>query len=199
MGHPISLRHMMKLDAYQVYVGAVAQHTAVHVGRAADAIAALAASPELRARMGASGRERVRQVFDWPVVARGYMDLVDGLAAVRAAAADLPRAPAMNPVKGDPFADFAAFASAGLALDMRLCLAPGASSQDLQRAAAVRLDAMFGGWRGTPDEDAQALACIADGGATVREVLMIFPVGRRRAVELSLVWMAKLGIVDWLA
>lgn len=199
LGHPISLRHMMKLDAYQTYVGAVAQHTAVHVGRAAEAIAALASSPDLRARMGASGRERVREAFDWRVVARSYADLIDELAAVRAAAADPPRTPAMHPAKGDPFTDFAGFASAGLTLDTRLSLASGASTQDLARTGGVVLDRMFSGWRGTPEEDARALARIADGGATVREVLLAFPVDRRRAVELSLVWMAKLGMIDWLA
>ena len=34
--------------------------------------------------------------------------------------------------------------------------------------------------------------------ATVREILPAFPVERRRAVELGVAWMAKLGFVDWL-
>ena len=35
--------------------------------------------------------------------------------------------------------------------------------------------------------------------ASVRAVLERFPVERRRAVELGLLWMIKLGMLDWSA
>jgi D-inositol-3-phosphate glycosyltransferase len=76
LGATLVQRHIFGIASYQAYAGQVAQHTAVHVGRAAAAIAELAGSPELRKRMGAAGRERVRTTFDWPVVSRHLLGVV---------------------------------------------------------------------------------------------------------------------------
>ena len=199
-GDSISLQHVMETESYQAYAGTVAQYTAVHPGRAARALAELAASPELRRRMGAAGQGRVRDAFDWPVVARQYRELLRELAAVRAVASDPVTRHRGNPVKGDPFRDFQGFASGSLSLDQRLSVVPGAGPADLARSADVELDQVFGAWRATVQECSEALALLSDGRArTVRDVLLAFPVPRRRAVELGLVWMAKIGLVDWLA
>ncbi|MBL8554828.1 MAG: glycosyltransferase family 4 protein [Phenylobacterium sp.] len=193
-------RHTLESTSYQAYVGAVAQHTAVHIGRAAEALAALIRDPGLRRRMGRAGRARVADAFDWPVVARQHHALVDELAEARAAASDPIPQPAGDPVKGDPFRDFAGFASHGLTLDTRLTAAPGATEAAVLATKGVALDAGFPNFRAPPETCAQALALIAArDGATVREVLTAFPAPHRRAVELGLAWLAKYGFVDWLA
>jgi hypothetical protein len=192
-------RHILETATYQSYVGEVAQYTAVHVGRAAQALAELARSPELRRRMGAAGRERVRTAFDWPVVARLFHELVDQLAEVRRAAPEVRPRQAADPVRGDPFADFAGFPSHLLTLDAPLGAAMGASGADVL-ALTTALDTAFPGLRATPQECAEALDLLASGRArNGREVLTAFPAERRRAVEMGLAWMAKLGLVDWLA
>jgi glycosyltransferase involved in cell wall biosynthesis len=126
LGPALAARHGLGMDAYQVYAGVAAQYTAVNVGRAAGALAQLIASPELRRRMGAAGRARARETFDWPVVVRQINALVDELAEIRAAAADAPARRLENPVNRDPFIDFAAFASRGYDLDMPIAARPGA-------------------------------------------------------------------------
>lgn len=191
--------HTVEGASYQAYVGAVAQHTAVHVGRAAEAIAALIRSPDLRGEMGRAGRARIAEAFDWPVVARRYHDLTDELAAIRAASADPAAQLRADPVKGDPFRDFAGFASHQLTLETRLSAASGASEAAVRDAATVALDTAFPRFRTSPDLCAQALALIVQRqGATMREILMAFPEAERRALGLGLAWMAKLGFVDWL-
>ena len=85
-GELLAHLHSLELETYQTYVGAVAQHTAVHVGRAADALVALAESPELRARMGAAGQARAQALFDWPVVVGQVNTLFSELAERRAQA-----------------------------------------------------------------------------------------------------------------
>ena len=100
----LAARHAMGLMSYQSYVGAVAQHTAVHVGRAAQAITALIRSPDLRREMGAAGRRRIAEMFDWKVVAPQYAALADELSAVRRAG--LAGAKGPHPLKGDPARDF---------------------------------------------------------------------------------------------
>jgi hypothetical protein len=190
-------RMVMQTGTYQSYVGEVAQHTAVNVPMAAKALEELIASPELRRRMGAAGRARVAEVYDWPLVARAYQDVLDELAQVRAAASDPVTRHRSDPVRGDPFADFAGFATDTISLDMPLSTAvTGVAVLGM----TAELDRAFGGFRADLQECAQALDMIASGGAgTARQVLEAFPVGRRRAVEIALVWMAKLGLIDWLA
>jgi glycosyltransferase involved in cell wall biosynthesis len=198
LGQRMIDRHALLLDSYQNYVGLVAQHTAVHVGKCAEALAALIRSPELRARMGAAGRERVRTAFDWPVVARMYGALQDELAEVRAKSAGSPEGPRCDPVRADPFRSFAGFANEVLGPQTRLSLAPGASIEMLLAANTVELDRWAASWRGTLDECVQALRWIEQASApSVLEVLDQFPPPRRPYVSYALTWMAKTGLLDW--
>jgi hypothetical protein len=101
-------------------------------------------------------------------------------------------------VKGDPFRDFAGFASAVMGLDTPLFAAVGATPDKVRAAGAVTLDVAFPAWRADLTECARALELIAGGEArTVGEVLLQFPMPRRRAVELGLLWLAKHGFVEW--
>lgn len=197
-GVSILMRHLFEMSTYQSYVGEVAQHTAVHIGRAGDAIAALARSPDLRRRMGASGRARVATTFDWPVVARQIAELADELGEVRRAAPDPQIRQPRDPVRGDPFLAFAGFPTQAWSLTRPLRAVPGIGPDDI-RGITTRLDTAFHTLRAPLEECAQALDLLASGRAqTVRQVLEAFPPPRRRAVELGLVWLAKLGAVDWL-
>jgi D-inositol-3-phosphate glycosyltransferase len=201
LGGALVERHTIDAVPYQVYAGGVAQHTAVHVGRAGAALAELIRSPELRRRMGHAGRARVREAYDWPVVARQFHSLTDELAAVRAAAADPAYQVDQDPVKGDPFRAFARFPSHRLTLETRLAATPGVAAQTVRETGkAVALDVGFPDFRAPPDICAQAFEMIAAAptALTVREVLAAFPIPQRRAVELGLAWMAKCGFVDWL-
>jgi glycosyltransferase involved in cell wall biosynthesis len=199
LGEALAARHAIGLDSYQTFVGAVAQHTAVHVGKAAEAIAELTRNPDLRRRMGAAGRARARETFDWPVVVRQLTGLFEELAALRAATPGGAASHRLHPLRGDPFADFAGFASHDLGLERRLRLRPGAGPDDLARAAAVDLDGAFRMWRAPPEDAAALVGRLAEAGElSVRDLLLGFPVERRRAVQMSLVWLAKIGVLDWL-
>lgn len=191
-------RHILGLDAYQLYVGALAQHTAVHVGRAAQAIAALIASPDLRRRMGEAGRKRVREMFDWPVVARQYAGLADDLAAIREASPPDHTQGRFNPVKGDPNRDFAGFPSQVQDLETLLHVRSGVTAADVDRAMGLDLDRFAGSWRCTAPECAQVLEILGTETRSVRDVLLAFPIERRRPVQMGLMWMCKLGMLDWL-
>ncbi len=198
-GRGIAAGHVMQHQSYQAYVGTVAAHTAVHVGRAAEALAALIEDPALRARMGAAGRERIRTAFDWPVVVGELQALFDELARVRAASADPERKLLFNPVKGDPFRDFAGFATALIGPETKVALRAGAGAADLARASEVALDRYGDLWRLDGAETARLSDLLAEQGPlSVRAAAAAFPAGRAREVTLTLVWLAKLGIVEWL-
>ena len=64
---------------------------------------------------------------------------------------------------------------------------------------AVELDQMFPGLRGSPAEAREVVSLLREAGSLpVRDVLLAFPAGRRAFVRMSLVWLAKAGVVDWL-
>ncbi|TXM94263.1 glycosyltransferase family 4 protein [Methylobacterium sp. WL116] len=203
-GRSMSASHVLGLESYQAYVGTVAQHTAVDVGQAAVALARLAQDPDLRRRMGRAGQERVRTQFDWPVVAAQIRGLVEDLGRERATALAYGTRAGVtsNPVKGDPFADFAGFATAVLSPSTRIGLRPGVTEQqartELQRCASVRLDGFADHWRINPAECRAVLDHLAANGAQAfSEIQSRVPPARREAVALTLVWMCKLGILAW--
>lgn len=198
LGRAISARHVLHMESYQTFVGTVAQHTAVHVGRAAEALAELIRSPELRRRMGEAGRARVRSSFDWPVVVGQIKALIDELALIRLAApAPATRHPT-DPLKGDPFRDFAGFATRVLTPQTVLSLRAGADVSDLERAAELELDRAFSFWRAPAPLVAQAVDLIAaQGPLTVQAVLETCPPANRMKLELTLAWLCKLGVLDW--
>lgn len=57
----------------------LAQTTAVDVPTLAEALARLIRDPDMRTRMGAAGRDRVRSLFHWPAIIQQYTALWDEL------------------------------------------------------------------------------------------------------------------------
>jgi hypothetical protein len=203
-GERLAHHHSLELVTYQAYAGAVAQHTAVHIGRAAAALAQLADSLELRQRCGAAGQRRARELFDWPVVVQHYNALFAHLAerrvqALRDGVACGPTR--IQPSRGDPFADFSGFASSALDAELRLRLAEGMAPADLQPLLAVELNRMYADVRGNEAETQallEALECSGPAGRSVQELLALSPQPRQPYVANTLAWLAKLGLLDWL-
>ena len=189
--------HAFGTKTYQQYVGVLAQHTAVDVGAAAAALTALIQSPDLRKRMGEAGRRRIREMFDWKVVAPQYVALADQLAEIRQSSPGRPVGQTRHPTKGDPFRDFAGFATTALSAQTLMSVRPGVGPSDLERSAGLALDMFGGNWRGTTAECQAVLDMLASGPKPVGELLAAFPAHRGRRVQLSLLWMCKLGLLDW--
>lgn len=109
------------------FIGLVGQATAVDIDRCAQAITTLAENPELRHRMGAAGRRRVEQLYDWRQVIGQYQALWRELAEIRAKARtlgerDRDRDP-VHPDYPDPFTLFQSHPTAALRRDSKLRLA----------------------------------------------------------------------------
>jgi D-inositol-3-phosphate glycosyltransferase len=196
LGENLALLESLGMVGYPQWAGTASQHTAVHVGRTAEALSRLLASPELRATMGAAGRRRARELFSWPVVACQYKELFAELGARRMSSPVLPAPPAhrMPPLRNDPFADFRGLPTSVLDDSLMLRLAPGALGPD----PALALDQLFPTLRGTPEETARLISLLEAGAAPVGELAAAFPPGRRPFVRMTLMWLAKAGVVDWL-
>jgi hypothetical protein len=201
LGNGMLLRHVLGLDPYQRYVGTVAQHTAVNVAKAAEALATLIAQPELRRQMGESGRERVRRAYDWPVVVGQLMEVIENLSEIRSGASTFEGRGSQwkhNPVNRDPFSTFMPFASGSL---NNACILRNAAQHQLDPASAFQsaeLNRFGTQWRATADEVELIYKLVCDAGElTVGEVLRNFPVHRTMPLQASVIWMCKLGILDW--
>src|SRR5262249_35104913 len=152
-----------------------AQFAAVDVGEAAEALVSLFADPDLRARMGAAGAVRAREVFDWRVVVPQYQALWAELGRRRMAAPPQPpRLAGSDPWRMDPFTMFAAYPTAALALEdvaaLARPLADGEAADILARAllpaAAPHLP--------TQEEAMAVLAMLGVGPRAVAEITAQF-------------------------
>jgi hypothetical protein len=152
--------------------------------------------------MGAAGRRRAREVVSWPVIVGQYNQLFSELEEQRLLAGEAgtsASAHRMNPLRGDPFTDFRGHPGAVLHDALQLRLAPAAEPDALGPDPAMELDQMFPGLRGSAMEAREVVSLLqAAGSLPVRDVLRAFPPGRRPFVRMSLVWLAKSGVVDWL-
>jgi FkbM family methyltransferase len=119
-GQEFALRHAVGVDSYDHYVGYVGQFTAVDVEAASRAFATLFADPELRRRMGAAGRQRAREIYDWKRIVAAYQVLWGELAEQRKRADPATEATRRWPARMDPYALFTSFPSRILNAETRV-------------------------------------------------------------------------------
>jgi glycosyltransferase involved in cell wall biosynthesis len=182
--------------AYDNYVGAVAQFTAVDLRAAEAAIVALVNDADLRRRMGEQAQMRAREVFDWSAIVPQYQALWAEQAARLAALAE-PSQTRVNPYAPDPFTLFAGYPSRHLAHGDLVALRPGMS----EAAAGARFGSALANYSRVnpprPEELTAVIAHLAAHGATPVSVLRdLFPPPRRNFVERALVWLARHDVVE---
>ena len=175
---------------------------AVDTHAAAVAIARLADDPQLRQRMGEAGRLSVHQRFDWPVIARLHRKLYSELAELRQAetSADVSGASArsLHPLRADPFADFAGFASSILqpATELSLALPWPALLHRFQ--AVSGLDRMHDQLHASDSELLELLERLGQlQPCDCSTLLEAFPPHRHDSLRLGITWLAKLGCIHW--
>lgn len=160
-----------------------------------EALTRLATDPELRARMGAAGRRRAEQVFDWPVVLRAYDDLARSLAELRRAGAERPPEPWIG--RTDPFRRFEGFATRATGDGERVRL-----HDDAERLLARVQALALANYSFHPLLLDQALPAKLVGvlssnhGPMTVEALMTALGGATPPARRALAWLFKFGIVE---
>lgn len=181
--------------SYDRQIGLLSLGVTVERAPLQDALRTLATDPTLRARMGAAGRARAREVFDWPVVLRAYDALVSDLAGIRAAGAGRAAAPWRT--RSDPFSRFEVFATRTTQDDEIVTLNSGADTllariSELSLASysfqAVFLDL----------ETVRRLVAhlAAEDAPTTVEALLQVGGGATPPTRRALGWLYKFGIVE---
>ena len=195
-----ALQHDHGLLTYQDYVGAVAQHVAVDIEAAAAAIAAIAEDSDLRQRMAESGRKTVQQRFAWPVVARLHHQLYAELADLRRAGRECSGLEGQHPLRGDPFRDFAPFATACLDPETELRLAMPLSELQQRLNTLTSLDRCYEELHASPADVQRLLVqlhSVGDHGSSLTRLLSTWNPEQHDSLRLALTWLAKLGCIRW--
>ncbi len=127
-GVPLAYRYQVGYDHYDRYIGQVSLFTNVDTDHCAAAYLKLIEDPDLRQKMGAAGRRRVNELYDWQVLIPQYQDLWASLADRRMAAA-APKTKVAVPLFDDPFAAYAHYPTSLMGAETRLELVPGATGK----------------------------------------------------------------------
>ncbi len=124
-GADLGYQHGTETLTYDEYIAHTSMATAVDIEAAGAAFTLLANDPALRAKMGAAGRARARDMFDWGIIVPQYDALWDELARIRNAAVaqkpDLLK-PRIWPQRPDPFTLFAHYPTRHLTLDTKISI-----------------------------------------------------------------------------
>lgn len=197
LGIDLAWRHASGADDFDRYCGHTCALIAVDVGAAARAFSRLFASAELRARMGAAGRQRAHETFDWATIIPRYESLWESQEELRKAqAGSVRRLTNPWPARMDPFRTFASYSTQTLTPATPLALVGSDPDSSARRVAELRKLAMVGyAERMLPsaDEIGWVLARAVAGPRPAGELVQEIPESRRAAVFRSLVWLTKLG------
>ena len=189
LGRTLALMDSVEMLTYPSYAGTVAEHTAVDIEAASQRLADLMVSPELRRALGEAGRRHAKQRFDWRVVADLYLQLFEELSMRRGGSAAVTGR-SMNPLRDDPFCDFVALPTTTLTDDTMLTWTGQAPSRH-------DFDDMFSMVRANLGETRQVLDGLAAGPRPLAEIVQDFPPGRRPFVRMTVMWLAKSGVLSW--
>ena len=194
-GTDLALRHALEIDSYDRYCGYTCAFVAVDVEATANAFRRLFTSADLRRSMGAAGRRRAREVFDWSVIIPAYEALWSELAARRRSAGDRPAAAAPWPARMDPFDAFSAYPSRRLQGKSVVGLAfPDAAARLGPMMALTRV----GDARPILPKEAilqDVLARLADGPEMAENLFANAPPDVRPRLMRAVAFLTKLGLL----
>jgi len=191
--------HYYNEQNYGVALVGASQSTAVDIARCTEAIRLLAEDDEKRRVMGASGRARARDVFDWRHIIRAYEELWRELMHKRHATPHVPGVPkgwqAAHPAFPNPWKMFASFPSQHLSAEDRIKVVMSNEQIDALLHHEMNYfvpDLLL------PHELLDGIIDIMRHAATVSlgDIVNSFPPEERGRIWRSLGWMLKLGICE---
>ena len=208
MAADLAYRHALEIDNYDMYCGHTCSLIAVDIEAAALAFEKLFASKELRESMGAEGRARAQQVYDWRVIIAQYEGLWAEQQRLRLVAqgASRPSETATTnnlnsaawPARLDPFYAFETYATHILREDTLIALVHSDVQQAIEAANAYRKLNMVNFAKQvlpSQQEVTQVLMKANAGPLSARAFSEDSPPEKKLSVYRSLAWMLKMGLL----
>ena len=199
----MALRHALEIDTYDMYCGHTCSLVSVDIDQAAQAFVKLFESSSLRQTMGAAGRLRAQQVFDWKVIIAQYEALWAEQQSVRLAALENTATPAVKlahpwPARMDPFYAFASYPTQALTADTVLCLADASVEAATARIQTYQGMAMVSFAKWVMPSDAEIAAVFKQalsGPQSAQNLVVQINEARKPFVFRTLAWFLKLGVL----
>lgn len=193
----LAYRHATGIDSYDRYSGYTGALVAVDIDAAADAFAKLVDSTELRKKMGAAGRKRALEIYDWKVIIPLYEELWASLQEKRRQLA--PTQPGIQrkwPARSDPFDIFSGYPT--FALDQNHYVRLAVDDPRAHLAMVLSLSMVNFAESVIPElnECQYILGRLSDGKLQVSDFLPQFSIDRQPFILRSVAWMAKVGLVS---
>lgn len=184
------------IESYDDSVAALSQVVDVNISICAARIATLAVDTGLRRTMGEQARLRIEQCYNWATILSQYEELWRELADIRGRQVQKAAHAGSRPGHTDPFAAFRHFASGTIEASSQVfCL----SADARQNAVAVHANPshtmLLPMLLPMPDMLEVLEFAREKKVASVAEIKEAFARLRREKVELTLLWLAKFGIV----
>jgi len=196
LGADLAYRHALEIDTYDMYCGHTCSLVAVDVAAAADAFTRLFTSAELRQQMGAAGRQRAREVYDWRHIIPQYEALWAQLSEIRLAQGqNLPPLAHPWPARMDPFHAFASYPTHTLTPETLLVRVDKDVEVALKKVAAMRALAMVDFAKLVLPTEEEVRLVLSAPEATAAERVAAISEERRPYVLRALAWLMKLGVL----
>jgi len=186
-------------DSYDTYIGASSQPIAVDVEAASRACTALVRDSALRARMGAEGRRRAEEVFDWRHVVRQYEELWMDLAARRHHATANSGAKGtpdnLHPLRGNPFRTYSHYATRVLSDADTVVLASEAAKARLRSVVSNRMNTFADATLAPRARRLEIIELLEKGPATIATILQTLQPREPDRLRRTVSWMLKCDIL----
>ncbi len=199
-GNELASRHALGIDTYDMYCAHTSSLIAVDLECTEQAFIKLISSSELRRKMGAHGRQRVLEVYDWKKIIPTYESLWSELKSRRDAESEQLSKPHSWPSRLDPFYGFASYPTKKIHLRSPLCLTDPNSDISIRRfRQLIKLEMVnYVLDRMSSQGQLESVLLKLGSASATAETLMLAISSQskeRQKLFLSIIWMIKLGLI----
>ena len=198
-GEELAVRFANKVDSYGRYCGGVSQMTSVDLGACVTAYVNLIQDKHLRSKLGAAGRRRAAEQYDWRQIVGKYQELWQELAQRRMQ--DTENAPRQKgkhsiPLRLDPFALFQEYPTGCINSESLLIPHNGNMQKSLEQISSSVMNSFAAHLLLSKAEQVTVIEYLTQQGpVTVAEIIKLFPATRENQVLRTVGWMGKNGII----
>lgn len=200
LGGDLALRHALEIDNYDHYCAYTSSFIAIDVNETSNVLIKLFESSALRKKMGQSGQERARALFDWKVIIPQYEALWAEQNRIRKSPlAKNQKLVNSWPARMDPFFSFGEYPTQTLTPETMLSVVDCDVEKALSRILRYRQLAMVNYAKAVLPTEAEISLILlkgTDGPKSALEWVIEIPQERRRLAFRSLTWMVKLGVLS---
>ena len=199
-GEELASRHALGIDSYDIYCAHTSSLIAVDLEMTTQAFIRLIASNDLRQKMGAQGRQRVLDLYDWKAIIPTYESLWADLKARRNSEVEYTPQRHSWPSRLDPFYGFASYPTKKVHLKSLLRLSDSSSNDAIIRfRQLIQLDMVnhILGRMASQKHLESALIRLDSCSVTAEDLIhkICSNTKDKHKLFLSIAWMIKLGLI----